>query len=179
MLPDVIETERLRLRPFRLQDVEDVLSYASDPEWGRFLPVPQPYTEEDTEKFVAGQLLLDGKHHRAWAIELNGTVIGDINISFDFPNRVAEIGYSISRTYWGRGYGTEAAGAVVDTAFSVHVELNKVRALADPRNPGSLRVMEKIGMVREGILRQNRVFRGELVDEVCCGILRSEWEGKQ
>jgi RimJ/RimL family protein N-acetyltransferase len=45
MLPDIIKTERLRLRPFSLQDVDDVLSYASDPEWARYLPVPQPYRE--------------------------------------------------------------------------------------------------------------------------------------
>ncbi len=44
MLPDILETARLQLRPFRLQDVDDVLIYATDPEWARYLPVPQPYT---------------------------------------------------------------------------------------------------------------------------------------
>lgn len=59
MLPDVLNTEQLRLRLFRLQDVDDVLSYATDPAWARYLPVPQPYTRADAEKFIAGQLLLD------------------------------------------------------------------------------------------------------------------------
>ena len=45
MLPDVLNTAQLRLRPFRLQDVDDVLSYATDPAWARYLPVPQPYTK--------------------------------------------------------------------------------------------------------------------------------------
>ena len=59
MLPDIIETPRLRLRGFRLQDLDDVLSYASDPEWARYLPVPQPYTRAEAERFLAGQVLLD------------------------------------------------------------------------------------------------------------------------
>ena len=59
MLPDIIETPRLRLRGFRLQDLDDVLSYASDPELARYLPVPQAYTRAEAERFLAGQVLLD------------------------------------------------------------------------------------------------------------------------
>ena len=63
MLSELIKTDRLILRVFSLVDVEDVLLYASDPEWARFLPVPQPYTRADAEKFVAGQVLQDRKTH--------------------------------------------------------------------------------------------------------------------
>jgi ribosomal-protein-alanine N-acetyltransferase len=176
MLPEIIKTERLTLRPYRLQDVNDVLSYASDPKWARFLPVPQPYKKTDAEKFIASQLLLDQETHQSWALEQNQVVIGGIDIGFDFDNHVGELGYSIARTHWGRGLVAEAARAIIDTAFSTYPNLNRVRAMADSRNAGSLRVMEKLGMVREGVLRQNRVVRDELIDEVCCGILRSEWE---
>ena len=69
MLPDILETARLRLRPFRLRDVDAVLAYAMDPEWARYLPVPQPYTPADAEQFLAGQVLLDREVHPAWAIE--------------------------------------------------------------------------------------------------------------
>jgi ribosomal-protein-alanine N-acetyltransferase len=51
--------------------------------------------------------------------------------------------------------------------------------MADARNIGSLRVMEKLGMVREGVLRQNRLVRGEFIDEVWCGMLRTEWEAQR
>ena len=118
MLPEVIETERLQLRPFSLGDVDDIFSYASDPEWARYLPVPQPYTKADAERFVARQLLLDHERHQAWAIEHAKAVIGEINISFEFYNRIGGVGYNIARRHWGKGFATEAARAVIDAAFS-------------------------------------------------------------
>ena len=179
MLPSIIETVRLRLRPIGLQDVEAVLSYATDPEWARYLPVPQPYLREHAEQFVASQVLLDRERHPAWAIEHMGVVRGGINIRFDFANRVGELGYSIARSHWGQGLTTEAAQAVLDTAFVAYSDLKRIRAMADAKNTGSLRVMEKIGMMHEGTLRQNRITRGESIDEVWCGILRSEWEARR
>ena len=179
MLPDTITTERLNLRPHRLKDVEQVFAFAKDPEWAQYLPVPQPYTYQDAEKFIAGQLLLDQKEHQAWAIELNGTVVGGINIRFNFNRHLGEMGYSIARTCWGNGFIPEAAQAVISTAFSTYPDLNRIRAQADSRNSGSLRVMEKLGMRREGKLRQNNIIRGEFIDEVWCGILRSEWEDSE
>ena len=179
MLPDIIETARLRLRPFRLRDVDDVLGYATDPEWARYLPVPQPYTQADAEKFLAGQVLLDREVHPAWAIEHARAIIGGINLRFHFNYHVGEMGYSIAHSYWGRGLATEAARAVMEAAFAAYASLNRIRAMADARNLGSLRVMEKLGMVREGVLRQNRLVRGEYIDEVWCGVLRPEWEAQK
>jgi [ribosomal protein S5]-alanine N-acetyltransferase len=179
MLPNIIETTRLRLRPFGLHDIESVLSYATDLEWARYLPVPQPYTRENAEQFIAGQVLLDRERHPAWAIEHAGAARGGINIRFDFDNHVGEMGYSIARSCWGKGLTTEAARALLDAAFVAYFDLNRIRAMADARNVGSLRVMEKIGMSREGVLRQNRVVRAEFIDEVWCGILRTEWEAQR
>lgn len=175
-LPEVIDTSRLRLRPWELTDVEDVLSYAQDPEWSRFLrALPVPYTRNDAEKFVARQLLLDRSTHPAWAIVLEGTVVGGINLRLDFEHRLAEMGYSVARRHWNQGYMTEAAGAVIDAAFTTHPDLNRVGAMADVDNTASQRVMEKVGMRKEGVLRQNRVERGEVIDEAWYGILRDEW----
>lgn len=85
--------------------------------------------------------------------------------------------YSIARSHWNRGYLSEAANAVVAAAFTTHADLNRIRAMADVQNGASQRVMEKIGMKKEGVLRQNRVERGEAVDEAWFEILRSEWSG--
>ncbi len=156
MLPDIIETERLRLRLFGFQDLDDVLSYATDPEWARYLPVPQPYTRADAQRFLAGPVLLDRAVHTAWAIVHGDSVMGGINIRFDFANGIGEMGSSLARSNWGKGLITEAAHAVMDRAFETYPDLNRVRAMADSRNVASLRVMEKLGRVREGILRQNR-----------------------
>jgi RimJ/RimL family protein N-acetyltransferase len=80
MIPDVIQTERLTLRPFRDQDIDDVLEYARDPEWARYLPVPQPYTKQDAEQFIADNLLADRNVDPAWAIELEVAVVGGISL---------------------------------------------------------------------------------------------------
>jgi RimJ/RimL family protein N-acetyltransferase len=153
-----------------------ILQYASHPEWARYLPVPQPYTAAHAEQFVAAQLLLDPLQHASWAIEYEGVVVGGINIRFFHDHHVGELGYSLSPPLWGQGLMTEAARAVVDCAFVTYAVLHRIRASADPRNTGSLRVMEKLGMQREAVLRQNRQLRGEWVDEAWCGILRWEWE---
>jgi ribosomal-protein-alanine N-acetyltransferase len=176
IMPDLIVTSRLRLRPHGWRDVDDVFAFASDSEWAHYLPVPQPYTKTDAEKFIARQLLLNREVNPSWAIEHAETVIGGINIRFDFDKRLGEIGYSIARKYWGKGLTTEAARAVMAAAFSTYADLNRIQARADARNTGSLRVMEKLGMTREGVLRQIRFVHGEFFDEVWCGILRSEWE---
>lgn len=178
-LPEVIDTPRLRLRPWQLTDVDDVLTYAQDPEWSRYLRIlPQPYTRRDAEEFVARQLLLDRSTHPAWAIVLEGSVVGGINLRFNFEHRHAEMGYSVARRHWNQGCVTEAAGAVIDAAFQTHHDLNKVLARADVENTASQRVMEKVGMIKEGVLRQHRVERGEAIDEAWYGILRSEWTAR-
>jgi [ribosomal protein S5]-alanine N-acetyltransferase len=177
-LPRIIRTPRLELRPWALADVDDVLSYAGDGEWARYLHfLPSPYERVHAEEFVARQVLLDRVSHPSWAIVLEGRVVGGINLRFDFRNRLAELGYSIARPHWNRGYVTEAAEALVELAFSTHRELNRIRAFSDVRNGASQRVMEKLGMRKEGVLRQNRVERGEPVDEAWFGLLRSEWSG--
>ena len=176
MLPEIIETKRLNLRPHAFQDVDDIFAYATDPEWSRYLPVPQPYTRPNAEQFIASQLLLDKKKDQSWAIELNGKVIGGINIRFKFEHRLGELGYSIARPHWGKGFATEAVRAVIDASFSTHPDLNRIQAYADARNTASLRVMEKLGMTHEGIARQNRWERGEFIDMALCAVLRAEWE---
>lgn len=175
-LPEIIETKRLVLRPYRFEDVEDVLSYATDEEWSKFLPVPRPYLRMDAIQFLARMALLDRLVHPAWAIAIDQQVVGGVNIRFDLQNRVGEMGWSIARPLWGQGLTTEAAIAVIETAFGAHPHLNCIQAMADARNHASHRVMEKIGMRGEGTFRQNRITRDELVDEVWFGVLRAEWD---
>ncbi len=176
LLPEVIDTDRLRLRPWVLADVDDVLAYAADPEWSRYLRMlPSPYDRVHAEEFIARQLLLTRVTHPSWAIVLGDRAVGGVNLRFQFEDRLAEIGYSLARSEWNNGLMTEAARAVVDAAFTTHADLNRIRAMADVRNTASQRVMEKLGMVREGVLRENRVERGEVMDEVWYGVLRREW----
>lgn len=176
ILPEVIETARLTLRPWTLDDVDDVYAYARDEEWARYLRLlPRPYERRHAEEFVAGQILADRVEHPAWAIVLDGSAVGGINVRLNMAHRQGEMGYAVARKHWNRGYVTEAATAVIDAAFRTHEDLIRICARADVRNAASQRVMEKIGMTKEGVLRQSRVERGELLDEAWFAILRSEW----
>ena len=179
-LPYVLNTSRLVLRPYEFGDVNDILAYAADEEWGRYLSAtPQPYRREDAVQFVARQALTDRAVHPGWAIVLDGAAIGGINIRFYYEWVVAEMGWSIQRRLWSKGLATEAARAVADAAFGTHPQLRRIGARADARNVASHRVMDKLDMRNEGTLRQARVARGECIDEVHYGLLRTEWEARR
>ena len=175
--PIELQTERLLLRPWSVGDVEDVLAYSQDEEMLRFLPsVPSPFTRTDAEKFVAQRILRSWATSPAFAIVFDSAVIGDIGLGVDVDNAVGDLAYDISRAHWGKGLTTEAAHAVTDLGFKEY-GLEKIYAIADLRNRRSWRVMEKLGMTREGILRGAFVARdGTRADDVYYGILRSEWE---
>lgn len=171
----MIKTDRLVLRPWAFEDVADVVAYANDQEWSRYLPLPQPYAEADARTFIATQVLQNRQEHPSWAIEHEQRVRGGINVRFFADRKIGEVGYSIARPFWGRGLATKTARAILNAAFEAIPSLVRVRAMADARNVASTRVLEKIGMKREGVLRSNRIVRGDPVDEVWYGILRSEW----
>ncbi len=171
--PPELRTERLLLRPFRSDDVDDVLAYATDSEWNRYLGLPEPYTRRSAEEFVATAILSDREMHPMWAIEHEGYVAGGINLNVHGLTR-AEMGYSLARPLWGRGLTTEAAQSVIAYGFGA-LGLARVHACADIRNRASWRVMEKLGMQREGVLRSNRLVRGVRVDDVLYAVLSGEW----
>jgi [ribosomal protein S5]-alanine N-acetyltransferase len=177
MLPDVLRTLRLVLRPWSLADAADVFAYAADEEWGRYLPTPHPYGEVDAHRFVADQVALDRRVHAAFAIEHERRAIGGVDLRLFEEGRIAEIDFAVARALWGRGLATEAVTGVVDSAFGCWPGLTRIRSMIDARNAASARVLEKVGMTREGLLRSNSFARGEAVDEAWYGILRSEWHG--
>ena len=176
-LPRRIETERLLLRPFALDDVDDVLGYAGDSEWARYLAfIPKPFARPQAERFVAQRIVRDWNQRPTWAITRDHRVIGGLGLQLEANHRSATINYGIARTHWGRGLATEAAQAVVDAAFDTWPTLNRIESFTDARNTASLRVMAKLGMQREATLRQSRLRRGELVDWAACGLLRRDRE---
>jgi ribosomal-protein-alanine N-acetyltransferase len=86
----------------------------------------------------------------------------------------ADVGYAYNRLYWGKGYATEAAQAVLQFGFDT-LKLHRVGAKVLPHNIGSIRVLEKLGFQREGILRQVHLLRGTHEDLLCYSILAPEW----
>ena len=172
-----LRTDRLLLRSLRLADVDDVLGYASDEEWSRYLDliVPFPYARLDAELFIANSLLRDWTQvGPQFALERDGRVIGAVDLIIN-RQRAGYLGYSLARDHWGQGLMTEALRAVIGHGFGT-LGLERVEAWADVRNAGSWRVMEKCGMTREGVFRAARLARdGGRTDDVHYAVLRSEW----
>ena len=175
-----LRTDRLLLRPFQLTDADDVYAYARDSEWGRYLPVPSPYEYRHAVEFVARSVLAPWDTNPVFAICLSGRCVGGINIRIDTSRGTGEIGYSIARAHWGKGLTTAAATAVMDWTFN-EFGLAKVTAMADLANTQSSRVMEKLGMRRDGLLRSERpsdADPGTRQDMVVYSVLRDEWQAR-
>ena len=153
--PEVIATERLVLRRPRLSDADDIFdNYAADPEVTRYVTWP-PYTvRSEVAPFLQSRLARwDSGEEFSWVITRprEGRVIG--MIACRVCDHAVDIGYVLSRHFWNRGYVTEAASAIVDWAINLE-SVYRVWAVCDVENKASARVLEKIGMQREGILRR-------------------------
>ena len=175
-----IETERLILRRFRLEDAEDMYhNWACDPEVTRFLTWPAHKNAEVSEKVLQEWVphYEDGGYF-SWAVELKeiGQPIGSIAVvKLNEEVGSADMGYCIGRKYWGQGLMPEALKAVMDYLFD-EVGLNRVAACHDVNNPKSGRVMEKAGMKLEGILRKAGKNNQGICDEVWHSMIRSDRE---
>lgn len=175
-----LRTERLILRPFTPDDLHGLHAFHSLPEVARYLYWDARDLDQVREALgdkILRSALYDEGQVLCLAAELadGGALVGDLSLFWHSArHRQGEIGYVFHPAYQGRGLATEAARAVIHAAFEADANLNRIRAVADSRNLASMRVLEKAGMTREGILRQNRMFRGELIDEVWYGILRKE-----
>ena len=172
--PVELRTARLLLRPFEPTDVNDVWVYASDPEVARYRPLPDPYTRNAAAEFVDRQAGTDWSSNAEFAVVYGRRVIGGISLHVNPEHETAELGYLLGRRWWGRGLATEAARAVVDWGFQ-SFKLHKVYARAHVDNKPSWRVMEKLGMTREGVLRGHWKMRDEHVDLVYYAVFRDEW----
>ncbi len=173
-----IETHRLILRQYRIEDAEDMFrNWASDPEVTRFLTWPT-HTSIDTSRQVLNDWIpryRDGCFFN-WAIEWKetGSVIGNIAVvNLDETTDAAEIGYCLGKKYWGHGIMSEALRTVMDYLFDT-AGFNRIAAYHDVRNPGSGKVMQKAGMKQEGILRQAGKNNQGICDEVRYAMLQSD-----
>lgn len=171
-----LETERLILRPFTLEDAAEVQRLAGDWEVARItLNVPHPSQNGMAESWIARQAENQNTCNFAIVLRASSQLCGCVGLRFDDANATAEMGYWIGVPFWNKGFCTEAASAVVDHGFSTR-DLHKVQARHLGCNIASGCVMQKIGMTREGTLRQHVLRHDERHDLVCYGILRSEWE---
>lgn len=175
-----LATPRLRLRMFTEADAEDVWAYASDPEVSRWVQWDTHRTRDDTRAFLRWTIeAYERPEPSTWAIEdaSSGRVIGSIGWASWHPvHGRGEIGYVLRRDAWGRGLATEAVRAVLRHGFAAH-DLHKITAYCHVRNAASRRVLERVGMVHEGTLREHLFLKGAWWDLDVMGVLRSAWRG--
>jgi RimJ/RimL family protein N-acetyltransferase len=176
-----IETDRLLLRPFRLEDARRVQQLAGDRSVAATtLNIPYPYEDGVAENWIRSHPENFAKRESAtFAVTLKSeaddiALMGAIGLTLAMPHARGEMGYWIGKPYWGRGYCTEAARAVLDFGF-VELGLQRIFARHMDSNPASGRIMEKIGMQYEGCLRQHVNKWGQSVNINLYGILRSEY----
>jgi ribosomal-protein-alanine N-acetyltransferase len=179
----ILETERLLLREWEASDAEALLTIYGDEDVVRYTPI-KAYTQleqaiEKAESFRAWYR--EKQMSIVWAIVLKetGKIVGEISLhSFNKDHNRSEIGYAYSRETWGKGIATETVRKVTDFGFTDFplFEINRIEAHTDPRNTSSARVLEKAGYTKEGHLRESEKLKGEFVDNVIYGLLRSEYK---
>ncbi len=173
-----LPTARLRLRPFVSTDAEALFSLHSNAYVLRYWDAP-PWSEwARAERFIATcrQMAEDGSGVRL-AIERasDGKFIGWSGLSRWNPEfRSAALTYCLDDSAWGHGYATEAARALIQWGFDA-LDLNRVQAGADTRNAASARVLDKLGFIREGTLREDCIVNGEVSDSWVYGLIRRDW----
>ncbi len=154
-----IRTARLTLRKFTMEDVPSVYTnYGSDPKVNTYISFAPCTTPESTEGFLRMHVdrYAQDPSFYGWAVQAGDDVIGSIGIfNIDEDCEQGELGYSIGSRWWGNGYATEAAEAVLRYAFR-EIGLHRVYASHHIENTASGRVLMKIGMREEGILRDGQ-----------------------
>jgi ribosomal-protein-alanine N-acetyltransferase len=174
-----LETKRLLLRKITPADEADVFDYASEPEVSRYMSWEPHQSLEDSRAYLATVFERYQQHTPGpWGIVHKGhaRLIGSCGYyDWERNHSRAEIGYVLSRSYWGQGYMAEAVRALIAFGFR-EMALNRIQAICNVPNIGSARVMEKAGMQFEGVLRQSFFEKGEYVDVKVYAILRNEWQ---
>ncbi|MBA3765688.1 MAG: GNAT family N-acetyltransferase [Acidobacteria bacterium] len=172
-----LESERMLLRRFTEADLLPFLAYLNDPLVARY-QTWESYTEQQAKEVVEEQKNLDPGVPGKWftfAVESKdrGLLIGHVALKMQ-DHQQAEIGFTFSRAYQGKGLAFEATAHVLDYVFT-ELRLHRVIAITDCENERSVALLRKLGMRREGHFIQNIWFKGNWGDEYLYAILREEW----
>ena len=156
----MIRTARLVLRPLRPGDLDALHAITTDPRAMRYWDRPAFTSLEETHALLAAFLRDAPEAHLEYAVDLDGAFIGRVGMWKRY-----EIGYLLHPDHWGRGYGTEAVLALITEVWARFPEAVRLTAELDPRNTGSVRLLENCGFVRTGLVEKNFDYGGvELCD---------------
>lgn len=168
-----MESDRIILRPVLLEDAEDMYEYTSDEETTRFI-YDQHTDINRTKNLIANYFFKEPIGKYAILLKESNKMIGTIEFRVHEYNKSGELGYTLSRHYWGNGYMTEAGKLILELAFNT-LGLERVFAEYDVRNSASGKVLDRLGMTYEGTRRRNHMVKGILTDSVHYSILKEEY----
>lgn len=156
-----------KIREWNLSDAEELAQIINNKNILNNLRdgLPYPYTVKDAEEYITAMLSSDKTKTFAFAITVDDRVVGSIGV-FRCENihfRTAEMGYYIGESYWGKGLGTSAVEQVCSYIFQ-HTDIIRIFAEPFAYNTASCRVLEKAGFQLEGVLRNNAVKNGQILD---------------
>ena len=176
--PPTLYTERLVLRKIAITDAEDMFSYSSNEALTRYLlwdPHPDLFYTEHYVRYLQDRYAVGDFYDFAVVLKATGRMIGTVGFtSFDLPNRSAEIGYVIAPDCQGKGYATEAVTRILSFGFC-ECELERISAVCMKGNLASLRVMEKCGLKKEGLLRSAVFAKGSMRDVHLSAITKKDY----
>lgn len=171
---NILETERLKLRPVTLADVADMHEYASDND-NTYFVFESHQTLDDTRFSIATYFMAEPLGKFGIELKEEKKLIGTADLRVDMKKSKGEIGYALNKKYFNQGYATEAAEALTEFAFET-LQLEKVSATCDERNKASEAVMKKLGMQFEGRSRNHELWKnGEWINMLFYSILRKEY----
>ncbi|MDZ8087664.1 MAG: GNAT family N-acetyltransferase [Nostoc sp. DedQUE12b] len=176
----MLETHRLLMRDLIEADWQAVFTYQSDPLYLRYSYWTQR-TQKDVCEFL--QMFIEQqkeqprtKFQLAIVLKEENRLIGNCGIRVNDPEmREANIGYELNTQYWGQGYATEAAQAILKFGFE-ELRMHRIWSWCVSENVASVRVLEKIGMRREGHLREKELIKGKWYDNFLYALLEHEWK---
>jgi ribosomal-protein-alanine N-acetyltransferase len=168
-----LHTRRLLLREFTLQDELEVFEYGSDEITLKYLIWEGITDILGARKAITNYYSKPGVF--ALALEETNKCIGCIDLRLEPQYEKGSFGYILSRKYWNQGYMSEALLRILRFCFE-ELELNRVEATYYVGNEGSGRVMEKCGMIKEGVGIQEVKIKGVFHDVVHLGIIKEQWK---
>lgn len=175
-----IRTGRLLLRPFRADDLEAFLARRNDPEVAEYQDWALPFPRARAEEIVSELVALDGPVVDEWWMAIiadpeTDEPRGDLALHLSHQGHTAEVGYTLARQQWGKGYAVEALNALIDYLFG---DLNLTRAfgMLHPANRASAMVLERCGFLYEGHTRLSYWLDDDNSDDYIYGLTRSDWE---
>jgi [ribosomal protein S5]-alanine N-acetyltransferase len=179
MLPK-LQTERLCLRPLAPNDADSIsLALGAWEIANTTLSIPHPYPDGEATRYIDRKIAeCEREKSLVLAIErrCNQTFLGVVELhQIDREHAQAELSFWLTVAGWGQGYMSEAIQPLLKLGFT-HLDLNRIYGYHMVRNPASGRVMQKNGLVLEGILRQRVRKWGKFEDVALRSILRSDWQ---